>query len=400
MKAVQGSPSECLLRDAEVAITGRLASMKREEAVARVEAAGARYVAAPRESTDYLVVGRDGWPLGDDGHLTHALREAGRLQADGIRVEVIAEETFLEMLDPDAEDASQRLYSIAQLGRILEVEPAQIRSWMRRGLITPTKVQRRLALFGFREVSNARTLVRLLREGAKPAAIRRSVEQLESWFPGASAPLRNLEESDGELFVRLANGELAEPSGQLRLDFEYGKDDLGPGEGESADDALPCIARRSQHDWFVEGVRCEESGELERAADAYHQALLVGAARPEICFNLGNVLHSLRRKGEAAQRFMQAVEIEPEYVEAWNNFGNTLAELGRGERALIAYERALELEPSYADAHFNIAATLEGMDRFEDACEHWLAYLRQDPNSKDADFVRERLAVVGTRLRP
>ncbi|MCA8943166.1 MAG: tetratricopeptide repeat protein [Planctomycetes bacterium] len=375
---------DAALRGAEVSITGRLASMTRPEAVGRISGVGARYVSMPRNSTDYLVVGRDGWPLASDGRLTNSLRAAERLQGSGVRIEVVAEESFLELLEPKrASSAAPRLYTIGELSRILRVAQREIRSWMRRGLITPARVEKRLAYFEFREVANARSLQRLLADGATPAQIRHSLDRLEQWLPGTSGPIGQLVESQGELLVRLACGGLAEPSGQLRLAFEL--------DGGDVDTALPSIAQRSQQDWFVEGVRCEERGDLERAGDAYHEALLVGPARPEICFNLGNVLHSLRRKGEAAQRFMQAVELDPEYVEAWNNLGNTLAELGRSEKALLAYHRALELEPAYADAHFNLAATLEAMDRFEEAREHWAAYLRQDPNSADADFVRERL---------
>lgn len=379
------SMSELALRGAEVAITGRLASMTRPEAVTRLSGVGAKYVSMPRASTDFLVVGRDGWPLASDGRLTNSLRVAEGLQGSGSKIEVVAEESFLELLEPEHDESrGPRLYTIGELSRILNVEPREIRSWMRRGLITPARIEKRLAYFEFREVANARSLQRLLADGATPSQIRHSLDRLEQWLPGAAGPIGQLVESQGELLVRLASGKLAEPSGQLRLAFEEA-------ENESADVRLPSIAQRSQQDWFVEGVRREECGDLDRAADAYHEALLAGAARPEICFNLGNVLHSLRRKGEAAQRFMQAVELDPEYVEAWNNLGNTLAELGRSEKALSAYHRALELEPGYADAHFNLAATLEGLDRFDEARTHWVAYLRQDPNSADAEFVRSRL---------
>jgi tetratricopeptide (TPR) repeat protein len=259
------------------------------------------------------------------------------------------------------------------------------------GLIRPAKTVRRLCYFDFQQVASARSLSELLRQGAGPAQIRRSLEVLRSWLPGAAeAPLdqlRVLERGDGELLVRLFDGQLAEPCGQLR--FAFGGE---PGMRPVAAVLRP-PSRRSQEEWFAEGVRLEETGDLERAADAYHECLLAGAPRAEVCFNLGNVLHALRRKGEAAQRFMQAVEIEPEYVEAWNNLGNALAELGRGTRAVQAYQRALDIEPAYADAHFNLAATLESLDRFDDAREHWLAYLRQDPGSPDAEFVRERLAM-------
>ena len=391
MNAISSMPLHC-----EVAITGRLASMTREQAIGRLRASGARYVSQPTEATRYVVVGGDGWPLMEDGRLTRALAAAERLQRAGASLEVVAEEQLIEMLDAATgsgpREPATQLYTIGQLSRMLDTSERELRSWIRAGLLEPTRVERRLAFFEFRQVVAARSLAELLRGGARVAEIRRSLSLLKEWFPdaeGSLARLQALEQDGSQLLVRLSSGELAEPSGQLRLGFVT---EVVEEPDEVRGVMLPSIARRTQQEWFAEGVRAAEAGELETAVDAYHEALLAGGPRAEICFNFGNVLHSLGQRGEAAQRFMQAVEIDPEYVEAWNNLGNTLAELDRGLRAIVAYERALELEPTYADAHFNLAATLEGMDRAGDARLHWEAYLRQDPNSPEADYVRGQLA--------
>ena len=76
----------------EVAITGRLATMSRDEAQRRIAGAGGTFVAAPREGTALLFVGQAGAPLGEDGRLTRSLRIARDLRAAGHPIRIVAEE--------------------------------------------------------------------------------------------------------------------------------------------------------------------------------------------------------------------------------------------------------------------------------------------------------------------
>ena len=277
-----------------------------------------------------------------------------------------------------------RLYTTAQLGRILNVPASRIRTWMRHDLIRPAKVVKRLSFFDFAQVATARVLSQLTRDGVTPQRLRKSLEQLADWLPDADHALAQLESFEQDVIVvRTEEGTLAEPTGQLRIDFESEPEPIPK---------LPEPKRDDAEMWFEAGTSYEEEGRFADAARAYEQALKVGGgARPEIYFNLGNVLYSLEEKSLAAHRFGQATELEEDYVEAWNNLGNTLNDLGQSDSAVDAFERALRLEPDYADAHFNLAETVANLGEYERAREHWRAYLALDPMSSWADVVRERL---------
>jgi tetratricopeptide (TPR) repeat protein len=384
------------LADREVAVTGRLASMTHDEAQQRIADAGGRWVAEPRPATAFLVVGEEGWPLREDGQLTRALQEAQRLQRFGGGPRIVSEREFLELLGADTDPGLHRLYTTVQLARILEVPPGRLRAWLRCGLIAPARTHRRLCFFDFAQVASAKALCALSARGASSARIRRSLEQLRAWLPQAERALLQIEaiERGGPLLVRLEDGRLAEPNGQLRLDFAAGREAREPRPGPG-----PRVPRTLEQ-WFERGIAAEEAGALEQAAEAYHEAMLAGGPQPEICFNLGNTLFGLGRTAEAAQRFAQATELDPEYVEAWNNLGNTLAEIGRTSEAVRAYERALAIEPRYADAHYNLAQTLSSAGDLAGACAHWRAYLLHDPASAWAREVREQLARFEPRRGP
>lgn len=416
------SPGDTL-RGLEVALTGRFASMTRDEAEVHLRAAGATPVRQPGSSTDLLVVGSDGWPLRDDGRPTRALERARELQGEGRALRIASEEEFLVDLGlDDRRDAIHRLCTASELSRILRVPRSHIRRLSRAGLIHASKTVHRLEFYEFREVAAAKDLVALLARGVSVERIRQGLERVRAWLPGAEDTVagRAIFARDGELLVRLDGGELADATGQLRIDFDgtRGASLSSPPSStpipvkgarvrpeasiEGAEpDSPPRDARgvelATPDEWFERGQRAEESGSLEEASDAYQNALRAGAAFPEVHFNLGNVLYLLENPAEAAAEFLRAVEIDPDYVEVWNNLGNALSELGQGDGAIRAYQRALELAPEYLDAHFNLAETLWSEERLEEARAHYWIYLRHDPVSPWADQVKARL---GSRLPP
>ena len=434
------------LRGREVAFTGRMASMTRGEATARVTAAGGEVVGTPGPGTAYLVVGQGGWPLRGDGHPTASMLRARSLkQQPAAQLEVVSETSFLQILGlTEKVEDLERLFTTAQLSRILELPPREIRSWVRCKLIRPVKVVRRLAWFDFREVAMARALHALTSAGVSAARISRSVRELSQWLPDAERMLTQLETfaHGRSLSIRLQDGRLADPAGQLLLDFHRRESnapgpDIRPfdprlhvapeqgsgltdravppgahhhpaptrvppptGAGSSSTEVLPPIAGRpgatdfslpsgSAEELFLQGVEAENWGHWERAAVLYERSLEVGGPDPETCFNLGNVLYELDRKREAAKRYLQAVELDPEYVESLNNLGNALADTGWLNEAVNAYRRALRVEPDYADAHSNLAEALVYLGRYREARCHWDAYLRIDPHSSWARAIRE-----------
>jgi len=367
----------------EVVVAGRLATLSRAEAFERVLAAGGRWAEGPGPGTALLVVGGAEAPLGEDGELARPLAEArARIEA-GQGLSIVGEDEFLERLGLSAAHEAQlrRLYTSSQLARILDVPARRLRSWVRAGLLRPARTVRRLAYFEFRQLAAARTLARLTAAGLSARRVRASLEELGRWWPEAAATLGPLaaSEEDGALVVRTPGGELAEPSGQLRLDFA---------DEESAPTAP---ARVDGELWFQRALRLEEEERLEEAAQAYARALDPEHPRAEVAFNLGNALYVLERQAEAVDAFTLATTVEPEYVEAWNNLGNALSGLGRHEDARAAFERALAIEPGYADAHFNLGETLAALGELEPARAHWRAYLEVDPDSRWAAEVRARL---------
>ncbi len=383
------------LNGAEVAITGRLLSMTRAQAVERLQKAGARHVREPGPTTALLIASEATGHLTADGRLSRSLEQFRELKRQGSGIRLVAETEFLRLLGAQDELADlSRLYTAAQVSRIAEAPLSEVRAWIRKGLLQPARQNNLLAWFEFKDIVLARNLSRLTSSGVPASQIHRSLSEIARWLPDGERVIGRLEAYAQRLRVRLSDGSLAEPSGQRLMDFQGGGNPAG-GAGARRVASFPADrqtgtrpSRISASDWLAAAEEAEEQGDLGAAAMGYRRALET-SPQAETYFNLGNVLYELGREAEAAERYLQAINAEHDFAEAWNNLGNALVALRKLEDGVRAYEMALTLEPNYPDPHCNLATVLERLGRSEQAWGHRAACLRASPSEAHLSLLRQ-----------
>ncbi len=380
--------SRDVLNGAKVAVTGRFSSMTHAELAELIREHGGQFVHTPSQQTTYVVVGQEGLPLEADGQPTVHLAKARQIQASGLPLRIVPEETFFAMLglEPVGSEV-QRRYTVAQLHRILGVPGERIRAWMRAGLITPAETANRLHFFDFHQVASAKTICELAASRVPLARIREGLEQLRKLLPGEDYPLAQIAalERNPRMLVRMVDGKLAEPNGQLHFDFEE------PPRDDDVTTVRFLPSGDTADDWFGRAVQLEEDGRLAEAREAYVNAVDADGHQPVYRFNLGNLLFRLDDYQAARDCFQAAIALDPNYVEAWNNLGSTFMQLGETPDAAVAYEHALEITPNYADAYYNLAEAFRQLGRIEEARSCWTAYLEFDSTSPWADEARQHL---------
>ncbi len=109
--------SDSSLRGMEVSLTGRLASMKRAEAIRRITEAGGLHVDIPGNSTALLVAGQAGH-LTPSGSVTRNLLRFRDLKQNGSPIRLIDEIEFLKLLG-----ARDELSDFSRLYTLVQVEP-------------------------------------------------------------------------------------------------------------------------------------------------------------------------------------------------------------------------------------------------------------------------------------
>jgi tetratricopeptide (TPR) repeat protein len=321
--------------------------------------------------------------LSKDGRPNKKLRRAQRLLEQGCDLAIVPEEELLDRLHWSG-GRLRRKFTLRELQQMLDVSAERLASWLRAGLIAPIATIDGIRYFDFCQVSGAKSLSDLVRSGITTARLRQSLRQLRKWLGGMEHPLAQLTRLDqgSKLVVRLDDGQLAEPSGQLLFDFAP----------DAAPPSLPWVSElRTAEEWFDLACHKEDEGRYDEAAKAYRQALLLGGPTAERCFNLANVLYSLGQFARAGERYRLAIELNPNFWEAWNNLGSVLTHENLPDEAIEAYEQALRLHSGYADAHYNLADTLAELGRHYEAREHWQSYLRLEPHGAWAEHARNCL---------
>lgn len=341
------------LFDKRVCVTGRFVSMTHEELAALVRAGGGQFRRNPPRGAAMLVVGEEGWPAQHDGSPTATFERARRLRAYGYPIEFLSESEFFEKVGlVKRTEAIRGPLTIADLAGILKLSSARIRAWIRMGLITPTKTVHRFCYFDFHQVSGAKRLCELIAEGARLSEIRAGLEQIRRWLPRRELPFSQLAslEHDGRLLARVC-GNLVEPGGQRRFDFDSASD--------QGIDTIPVVSRSADVDQLFDEALClEDAGRLEEAAQVYGRGIEREPSDPVCHFNLGNVLFALGRIEAAVQSYRHAIQRDPHYAEAWNNLGNTHRAMEAWPDAIAAFRRAIQLVPDYADARHNLRDAL------------------------------------------
>ncbi len=336
---------------------GTLGELSHEQFVEIVERNGGQYVSySSVAKISLLVIGDAALPVTSSG-------EAINMPCRNL----IGERKFLELL---GETYDEPLYSVRSLAELLKVPQARIRAWVKAGLIKPAESTRGVMRFDFRQVAIARTLFDLTSSGVNIARLRRTLETMQKCLPDLREPLQQLSmlEANGPLLVRLEEGDLSEIDGQLRMTF-----DDAPAPAPVQMRLMP--GPRTAADWHEQGVEQEKAGLLDEAEQSYRQALLVGGADAQTCFDLAALLASRGRKAQAVERYRQTIELDPSRFDAWNNLGILLAELNDSELAIEAFREALRINPHDELAHYNLADTLDAMGNPEAAKPHWRKFL-------------------------
>lgn len=292
------------------------------------------------------------------------------------------------------------------LAELLSLPVSAIRRWHRQGVLRAVQCVHRLPYFDFEEVTVARRLAELTRAGCSLRAIDRRLAELARLLPGVERPLADpaVVVEGRRLFLRRGD-DLAEPGGQLLLDFDH------PPQGEADDDEAPAVlsiadaalrgsasgvglassAASTIDQLYQQALDCEDDGDLAGAAEAYRTILMASGPRAEIHLALADVLYRAGDLPAARERYYATLELDEDYVEARASLGCVLAEAGELQLAAATFEGALACHPDFADVHYHLGNTLDRLGQSREAQRHWRLFLALAPESPWAAAAREHL---------
>jgi tetratricopeptide (TPR) repeat protein len=257
-------------------------------------------------------------------------------------------------------------YTAREVEQMLGLPAAEVRAWVRAGLLDPERGERGEMRFSFQDLVLLRTAKGLMGANVPRARVRRALRKLRAQLP-PGRPLSGVHISaDGDrIVVRDGQGRWQPESGQALFDF-------GVVELEEGVAALPqrkAAAGETAAEWYEEGCELEES-DRDGAVKAYERALVLDPDHAEAHVNLGRLHHDAGRLDEAETHYRAGLSAQPGDVTAAFNLGVALEDLGRLDEAIGAFQRAVKNDPGLADAYYNLSRLCEKLGRRAEALRY------------------------------
>jgi tetratricopeptide (TPR) repeat protein len=256
-------------------------------------------------------------------------------------------------------------YTAREVEQMLGLPAAEVRAWVKAGLLEPQRGERGELRFSFQDLVLLRTAKGLMGAQVKPSRVRRALRKLRAQLP-PERPLSGVHISaeGNRIVVRDGRTRWQPESGQALFDF-------GVAEIEQGVAALP--ERRANgetaDDWYDQGCRLEEL-DLAAAVRAYERALELDADHADAHVNLGRLHHDARRFDEAERHYRAGLRARPDDVTAAFNLGVALEDMGRLEEAVTEFQRAVTSDPGLADAYYNLSRLCAQLGRKTEALRY------------------------------
>ena len=396
-----------LLVGQRVALVGRFTGMSRGDARGHILAQGGQVVEGEQAQPTLIVIGDDKIDLQQALSSDKSSPASWADEVSQGRAELIKESQLWERLRlVDQTQGVQQLYTPAMLAELVDVPITAIRRWHRDSHLQACRHVQRLPYFDFSEVAIARHLAALFHAGYSLRVIDRKLAELAKMLPDVPRPLADpAVVVEGRQLLLRRGEELAEPGGQLLIDFDKVEEEAEEQPNLLQLDAatpLPAEPEEEQppsilDDLLQSAQQWEDEGELDKAVEAYRTLLVAGQQSPELQFALADLLYRMGDLAAARERYYVAIELDEEYVEARANLGCVLVENNELDLARASFEGALAFHPDYADVHYHLASLLDRLDDTQQADVHWHSFLQLAPESPWADIAQRRVEAVESK---
>ena len=144
------------------------------------------------------------------------------------------------------------------------------------------------------------------------------------------------------------------------------------------------ISKSKSHSYFIQGLKCEEKKEYEKAIYFYSEAIKCDPSNSEAYFGRGNVYDDLKMYENAIDDYNQHLRLNRNSFKGFNNRALVYAELEQDERATSDLEQAIKLDSSEPSPYQQLGILLWGQGKLKRSIE--LLIQAAELYQKDNDY--------------
>lgn len=133
-----------------------------------------------------------------------------------------------------------------------------------------------------------------------------------------------------------------------------------------------------------EGLRWHETGNMERAIQAYRQVLSQDPANGDALHLLGVIAYQSRHNDAAVDFIRRAIRANNGVPMYHNNLGLALQALGQPEESMECFQQALALDPRFTEAEVNLGKLLHAQNKTAEAEIRYRHAIALDPRCAEA----------------
>ena len=252
-------------------------------------------------------------------------------------------------------------YSIADIGRLIGLSRAVVRTLVRQRFVTPRRGPRRQYRFSFQDLIVLRMAKALSNARISNRRITRSLRQLRQRIP-QEAPLAgmSLRAVGDSISIREGNAEWDSGSGQYLLSLDVsikgGRLHVIEQRSEREPESESEPASRDVEQLFEQALELEDS-EPAQALSLYRRCVALDDTFVEAYVNAARLL---QQGGDAAAAEAMYRNLAcARHPHALFNLAVLLEDTDRCLEAVQCYLTVVELDPDFAEAHYNLARLYE-----------------------------------------
>lgn len=160
--------------------------------------------------------------------------------------------------------------------------------------------------------------------------------------------------------------------------------------------AVPGLAQpQAARDAFFKGIIEGKSGQQQKAAEFFGEAIRIDPKFVLAYYNRGLALQQLGEEEQAIKDYTEAIRLEPFFADAFASRGTAHENLRQYDRAIKDYTEAIRLAPGTAVTHANRASSYDKLGRYQEAIRDYEEAIRLNPRDDETlDSLAWLLATV------